>query len=138
MPKSRANERIWNSTEIKTVLDHWQTKSASEIAVELHRSRSSIMGKVIRLTEQGLLQPRNKKHYSPRPRALRTTPPKTIPPLPATIDGLAIQPCTLIELDDRRCRWPIGETYAIAALFCGGAQAAGCSYCAHLLRLARA
>jgi hypothetical protein len=43
----------------------------------------------------------------------------------------------LVELDDGRCRWPLGDLHRVATLFCGGNAVPGFSYCQHHLRMAR-
>jgi hypothetical protein len=48
-----------------------------------------------------------------------------------------MRPCGLIELDDSRCPWPLGEMHQVATLFGGGVSVPGRRYCGHHLRRAR-
>jgi hypothetical protein len=50
---------------------------------------------------------------------------------------LEMQPCVLVELDDARCHWPLGEMHQVAVMFCGGAVEPGRRYCRHHWRRAR-
>ena len=47
-----------------------------------------------------------------------------------------LQSCSILELDQTRCHWPLGES-TIATEFCGGAAVPGRRYCPHQLRMAR-
>jgi GcrA cell cycle regulator len=58
-------------------------------------------------------------------------------PPPQVDDSLAMQSCSILELDQTRCHWPLGEVNAIATEFCGGAAVPGRRYCPHHLRMAR-
>ena len=44
--------------------------------------------------------------------------------------------CSLIELDDNQCRWPLGDVHRVATMFCGGAVEPGRAYCGHHWRMA--
>ncbi len=44
--------------------------------------------------------------------------------------------CSLVDLRDGKCRWPIGDPAKSDFCFCGGAQVQGLSYCAPHARLA--
>ena len=57
---------------------------------------------------------------------------------PTQVDAsLARQPCSILELDQTRCHWPLGDIEAVAVLFCGGVAVPGRCYCAHHLWIAR-
>jgi GcrA cell cycle regulator len=108
--------------------------SASKIADALNQefgaglTRSAVIGRCHRIAEP--LSGKSSRPGPPcqpykRPPKLRRPPPKTpsnsvqlpkIPPPP---------PCTLLELTQERCRWPIGEPREL--LYCG-APAISC-YC---------
>ncbi len=58
---------------------------------------------------------------------------------PQEVDETVIpvgQRCTLLELNDHKCRWPIGEPAAADFFFCGGKPMAGTPYCGYHTRLA--
>jgi GcrA cell cycle regulator len=44
--------------------------------------------------------------------------------------------CTLLELREAHCRWPIGATNAAASAFCGNERVAGLPYCIGHARIA--
>jgi GcrA cell cycle regulator len=46
------------------------------------------------------------------------------------------QRCTLLELSEDKCRWPIGDPGSQEFFFCGGKSADGLPYCAYHSRLA--
>jgi len=85
-----------------------------------------------RLLKQGSLQGKiaNPQKRRPRPRPERFT--AKPPPPPSLNDAM---PCSILELDQTRCHWPLGKLNAIATEFCGGVPAAGQSYCPHHLRM---
>ncbi len=58
-------------------------------------------------------------------------------PTPPPVNTPERRPCSLIELDDGRCHWPLGDIEAVAVPFCGGAAVPGRCYCAHHLWIAR-
>lgn len=46
------------------------------------------------------------------------------------------QRCSLLDLDDTRCRWPVGEPGQADFFFCGGKPVPERPYCSHHCRLA--
>ena len=125
--------------------------TCSQIAAEIGVSRNAVIGKIHRL---GLSSGR------PPGGAARTCPPRVARPrapsqrrllrlmwsdgAPAakTEAGLAIvdsaQPCSLIDLERGKCRWPLESAGAGAGdfSFCGNAAPDGISYCAGHARMA--
>ena len=93
----------------------------------------------MRKLRKGLLESKNAKHPNPRRRRTRAHLPQIRIMLPPPqVDGsLAMQSCSILELDQTRCHWPLGEVNAIATEFCGGAAVPGRRYCPHHLRMAR-
>jgi GcrA cell cycle regulator len=91
------------------------------------------------LLKEGLLEGKNAKHPNPRKRRTRAQPPqiRIIQPPPQGDDSLAMQSCSILELDQTRCHWPLGEVNVIATEFCGGATVPSRRYCLHHLRMAR-
>ena len=132
--------RAWTDDEIRELVRLWPTNSAKQIARHLQRPRSSVSGKAKRLNLDGA-----QKHFEINPRQPCARPPKMIvppspPPRPPPPDDgvLAMQPCSLAELDDTRCKWPLGDIEAVAVLFCGGVAVKGKQYCLYHLRIVRA
>ena len=160
MAKNRSSERFWSSTETETIINNWKTKSGSQLAEELQRSRCSVMGKVMRLTDKGLLPPGVKKHYSSNPRAsivrrasivprLPKPPPlapvivetelhkllnSNDPPPPAPAADVG---CSILELTSYSCRWPISaDPTSPDFRYCGSPKLRGVSYCPHHAKIA--
>jgi GcrA cell cycle regulator len=129
----------WTDQETTTLINLWPVSSAAQIAARLSRSRSAVCRKAQALHLDG-----SHKHFTVPPRKIGQTPriPKsrlrTIQrkPLPSIDDGLAMAPCSLLELTDRRCHWPIGNVNAVAMMFCGGDVVPGQRYCPHHARMA--
>jgi hypothetical protein len=118
----------------------WPTNSAKQIARRLHRPRSAICGKAKRLRAEGVLPDGVHKHFDvvalkARPRPVRSTVKKPAPVLNDTVPHLKMQLCPLLELNNTRCRWPLGEVPG-PVLFCGGPTGRGCPYCPHHLQMA--
>jgi len=134
----------WTDQETTTLISLWPTSSAEQIAKRLQCSRSAVVGKAKRLRAEGVLPFDVVKHYeiNPRPSKHRRSPrPRISPPLQhswviSSHDSVASRSCTLIELDDSRCPWPLGELHQVAAMFCGGVSAPRHRYCEHHARMA--
>jgi GcrA cell cycle regulator len=124
---------LWTETEIRELITLWPTTSASQIARQLQRPRAAIAGKVKRLRDEGVL-PRDAINHCEAQAGPKRSPPVTLRPAPA-LDGTV--PCSILELDDSRCRWPLGEMHEVAVLFCGGVVETDGPYCAHHLWMAR-
>jgi GcrA cell cycle regulator len=136
---------LWTETETTTLIRLWPTNSAAQIAARLARSRSAVCRKAQALhlngTHKQLFEVPPRKPPAParipksRERQMRSKPLPSIGA--AAIDKhLAMQPCSILELDDNRCHWPIGNVTEVAMLFCGGAVASGQRYCLHHRRIA--
>jgi hypothetical protein len=143
--------------------------TATEIALRLGCTRNAIIGKCRRL---GIALPnaavghhaksqahkRKQRHKGPRPtirQALITQEAIMVPfaspshvstsaqhrPEPA--QALPLGPCTIMELDRHRCRWPLWDHVSRVPFseqfYCGEATAAaGCPYCGEHTRMAYA
>jgi GcrA cell cycle regulator len=46
------------------------------------------------------------------------------------------QRCSLLELNDSKCRWPIGDPGSAEFSFCGGKTVEGVVYCGYHARIA--
>ena len=129
----------WTDEELRELVTLWPTSTAAQIAYRLRRPRAAVCGKVQRLLREGLLESKNAKHPNSRKRRpRRASPPQVrIMPPPQVDDSLAMQPCSILELDQTRCHWPLGDIEAVAVLFCGGVAVPGRCCCAHHLWIAR-
>jgi hypothetical protein len=129
----------WSAGEIDVLLANWQTRSATQIAALLKpRSRNSVCAMANRLRGEGRLPARVLKHYAVMPHWNRTPPRSSRRGLAMAAaltsraaDSLAMAPCSIAELDDHRCHWPLGGFHDTAAMFCGGEVVRGRRYCAH-------
>jgi GcrA cell cycle regulator len=121
--------------------------SAGQISRRLSRSRAPVSGKTMRLRRRDLLPAGVEKHLEVKPvqtRPSSTTtmvtsimPAKPTPPVDATVPPPEMRRCSLLELDNGQCRWPLGNVHQAAAQFCGDAAVPGFPYCWHHLRMAR-
>ena len=136
----------WTESEVRELVTLWPMASASQIARRLHRPRAAICGKIGRLRQDGLLPYGAEKHLEVKPqpdrheRPPRATAELTIrlqKPLQPNLVSVQMRPCSILELDDSRCHWPLGEVHKVAALFCGGVAETDCPYCTHHLQMAR-
>ena len=57
----------WTDEELRELVTLWPTNSASEIAKRLHRLRSAVRGKAVRLRQEGLLPPNLPQHFDVNP-----------------------------------------------------------------------
>jgi GcrA cell cycle regulator len=57
----------WSDEELRELVTLWPTNSASQIAKQLHRLRSAIRTKAMRLRQAGLLPPNLPKHFDVNP-----------------------------------------------------------------------
>jgi GcrA cell cycle regulator len=127
--------------------------TCSQIAAQIGVTRNAVIGKIHRL---GLSPGR------PPGAAIRACPPRVRRPRPpaaagqrqvlrlmwsegapvadaATAPGAvdSAQPCSLLDLDRGKCRWPLNGTACDGDLvFCGNAAIDGFSYCAGHARMA--
>jgi GcrA cell cycle regulator len=152
----QATEMQWDHEKQHFVQELWPTHSASAISEEVGSrfrepcNRNMVMGIVHRLQKNGLekkgagtLPKVNTRstRAPPREKKVRTMP--TPPPAPSfkpknypAWDALNTAPCLIVELDDSRCHWPLGNVNEVATLFCGAVAADGWPYCAHHTRMA--
>lgn len=133
----------WTDEDVLTLVRLWPTKSTSQIAKELHRSRSAVCSMAGRLRIHGALPRDLPKRFEVDPRKRKLSRPARIrivqppKPPPPRDDSLAMRPCSILELDDGRCHWPLGEREERATLFCGHTPEPGRCYCAHHLQTSK-
>lgn len=151
----------WNDERVELLKRLWgEGLSASQIAGELGGiTRNAVIGKVHRLGLSGRIKsagparPRKARVEAPAPRG--TTPrPTTIgntalapaldamvqaAPAPAPMVDNVVplsQRCTIMNLTEATCRWPVGEPGTESFYFCGGRSTTGMPYCSHHARMA--
>jgi GcrA cell cycle regulator len=125
--------------------------SCSQIAAEIGVTRNAVIGKIHRLGLSPVRPPgASARSCPPRARRPRAAGQRALlrllfadgaaiaatAPEPAAVESQ--KPCSLIELEQGKCRWPIAEAAGDCAdfVFCGNAAATGFSYCAGHARIA--
>jgi len=114
--------------------------SCSQIANEIGVSRNAVIGKLNRLglsRGRGPAAPRVRNGVSVRrPQVLtqRLVLKALFASAPVADDVVSSEPCSLLNLAPRKCRWPIGG--AVDFTFCGNTTIDGMSYCAGHARMA--
>ena len=120
--------------------------SCREIAADIGVSRNAVIGKISRLNltrDKGRHQTLRQKDTAPRPKAsarLRQLLIKAVPLEPEPlVEAEQIHnghTCSLFELSNETCRWPISTPGAEDFCFCGNPPIEGLPYCAGHSRLA--
>jgi GcrA cell cycle regulator len=150
----------WSDDRVELLRKLWgEGLSASRIAVELGGiSRNSVIGKVHRLGLSG--RAKNPSSGLPRQRKPRAASNvarvgqsgirgnTALAPLHAYEMDLDVeaapieniiplgQRCSILELTDSKCRWPIGDPSSAEFFFCGGKTAESLPYCGYHSRIA--
>jgi GcrA cell cycle regulator len=149
----------WTDDRVELLKRLWsEGLSASQIAGELGGiSRNSVIGKVHRLGLSGRAKspasavPRQRKprahaHMIRIPRGVRGNTALApmlayeteVEPEPQLIDNVVPinQRCSILELNDSKCHWPIGDPSSADFFFCGGRAVEGLPYCGFHSRVA--
>jgi GcrA cell cycle regulator len=150
----------WNDERVELLKKLWTDGlSASQIAAELGGiTRNAVIGKVHRLGLSGRAKTPSSSVPRPRkPRApgqmMRVSRPAMrgntalapmhsydldLEPEPEMIENIIPigQRCTLLELSENKCRWPIGDPGSTEFFFCGGKPIDSLPYCGYHSRLA--
>lgn len=122
--------------------------TCSQIAAEIGVTRNAVIGKIHRL---GLSPTRPAgapaRSCPPRARHPRLSPQRRLlrligaeaPSLAAAAEAAPIestQRCSLLEIAQGKCHWPIGDPQAADFAFCGNEAITGFSYCVGHARMA--
>ncbi len=124
--------------------------SCSQIAAEIGVTRNAVIGKIHRLgLSPGRPAAAPARSCPPRVRQPRLSPQRQFLRLmfaqaPSLAGGEAAEPvsidsaqrCSLVELAQGQCHWPIGDPCAADFAFCGNEAVTGFSYCAGHARMA--
>jgi GcrA cell cycle regulator len=148
----------WTDERVESLKKLWgDGLSASQIAAELGGiTRNAVIGKVHRLGLSG--RAKSPSSTAPRPRKPRAAGNMMRLARPAMRGNTALAPmyetdadpepapteniipigqrCTLLELNESKCRWPIGDPGSTEFYFCGGAPVDGLPYCTYHSRVA--
>jgi GcrA cell cycle regulator len=145
-----ATERTWTDERLERLKNRFEAGlSCREIADDIGVSRNAVIGKLSRLNLT-----REKGGDARRPASKDATTgkrPKAVPRLQyqmlkalygeqhAASEDAPIQSahrCSLLELSEERCRWPISTPGEADFCFCGNTPLDGLPYCAGHTRLA--
>ena len=137
----------WTTDRIELLKSHFEAGlTCREIAASIGVSRNAVIGKLARLHLT-----RGPARAEPRPtKAARERSRKSIPllqyqilqavyenALPTQEDPIVSETrCSLLELNDEKCHWPIGDPGQPDFFFCGGKTAASTPYCGYHGRVA--
>src|SRR5689334_17771453 len=134
-----ANLPTWTTDRLEQLKAHFAAGlSCREIAVEIGVSRNAVIGKLSRLgltREKTSAEPRQQKPA--RERRARPVPRMQYEMLRAVYEDaptagapvVSERRCSLFELSQERCRWPVSAE-AEAFAFCGNTPVGGLPYCA--------
>ena len=141
------NVPTWTTDRVELLKSHFEAGlTCREIAASIGVSRNAVIGKLARLHLT-----RGPQRAEPRPtKVARDRSRKSIPllqyqilqavyenALPSQEDPIVSESrCSLLELSNQRCRWPISTPGADDFCFCGNTPVEGMPYCSGHHRLA--
>jgi GcrA cell cycle regulator len=141
-----ATAPTWTTERIELLKTHFEAGlSCREIANEIGVSRNAVIGKLSRLnlTRDKKIEVRRDGPKRSRPRSVPRLQYRMLRQLfaevPPAEDDQTIhseQHCSLLELSEERCRWPISNPGEKDFCFCGNRPLDGLPYCAGHSRLA--
>jgi len=148
-------QSTWTTERIQQLKLHFEAGlTCREIAAELGVSRNAVIGKISRLalvrdnggdtrrvvrsdaardTSRGRSVPKLRRRIL---RAVQSEPASTIVSLVEEAPAKVENGCSLFELTNERCRWPISTPGAEDFCFCGSTPVEGLPYCAGHSRMA--
>ena len=145
-----ANGPTWTSERIELLKSHFAAGlSCREIACDIGVSRNAVIGKLSRLNltreaRPGVVRRAARKDKAKESRArsvpraqfqmLRKLYAETVPEACETIQSE--HRCSLLELSEEKCRWPINTPGNEDFCFCGNTPIEGLPYCVGHTRLA--
>ena len=148
-------QSTWTTERIQQLKLHFEAGlTCREIAAELGVSRNAVIGKISRLalvrdnggdTRRVVRSDGARDSTRARPvpklrrrilRAVQSEPASTVVSLVEEAPARTENGCSLFELTNERCRWPISTPGAEDFCFCGSTPVEGLPYCAGHSRLA--
>ena len=141
-----AKEQTWTTERLELLKQHFAAGlSCREIAGEIGVSRNAVIGKLSRLnlSREKTAKPRRDETARSRTRSVPRQQYRMLRKLFAEAQPLeeneiihSEQRCSLLELSEERCRWPINAPGEKDFCFCGNRPLEGLPYCAGHSRLA--
>ena len=141
-----ANEPTWTDERIELLKTHFEAGlSCRQIAGEIGVSRNAVIGKLSRLnlTREKKVAVRRDPAKKPQSKSLPRLHYRLlrklfteVPPAQSNQPIDSEQRCSLLELSEERCRWPINTPGEQDFCFCGNQPLEGMPYCAGHTRLA--
>ncbi|MGA2054816.1 MAG: GcrA family cell cycle regulator [Bradyrhizobium sp.] len=139
-------DNTWTTELVELLKSHFAAGlSCREIANEIGVSRNAVIGKLSRLnlTREKTLKPRRDNDGRSRPKSVPRLQYRMLRKLfkeaePAESEQTvqSEQHCSLLELSEERCRWPISHPGEKDFCFCGNRPLESLPYCAGHSRLA--
>ena len=141
------NLPTWTTDRVELLKSHFEAGlTCREIAASIGVSRNAVIGKLARLElTRGPARAKPSPEKTARERSRKSIPRLQYQILQAVYENA--QPlqeesigserrCSLFELSDKRCRWPISTPGADDFCFCGNTPVEGMPYCSGHHRLA--
>ena len=140
--------RTWTAERIELLKSRFEAGlTCREIADDIGVSRNAVIGKISRLNLSrpgGVGERFVERKENPKARAPRNAPSsqrqilKALRPRPAAEEAplCGEHRCSLLELNEGKCRWPISDLGAAGFWFCGNTPVKGFPYCAGHARIA--
>jgi len=143
-----ARKSAWTAERVEILKNRFEAGlTCSEIARDIGVSRNAVLGKLFRLN---LSRPKNTAaRTAPREPSAKAPRPRFIGQrqiLMALRAGLQIEAedfqvasehrCSLLELNQEKCRWPVANAGSREFMFCGNPPVKGLPYCAGHARIA--
>jgi len=141
-----AIEPTWTPERVEQLKSYFEEGlSCRDIAVNIGVSRNAVIGKLSRLnlTRTTPDEHRARRRKSTGPTARNATAKQQLLILQAVYEQhdsaapiVSANNCSLFELSEQRCRWPINTPGADDFCFCGNTPLGGMPYCSGHSRLA--
>jgi GcrA cell cycle regulator len=141
-----ANIPTWTTERVELLKRHFEEGlSCRNIAASIGVSRNAVIGKLTRLGLTRGASGTEPRATTAKARAAKSVSRQTYQMLKVVCeDGQPVgdapvasaRPCSLFELSEERCRWPISTPGAEDFSFCGNMPLEGVPYCAGHTRLA--
>jgi GcrA cell cycle regulator len=141
------NAPTWTNERVELLKGHFDAGlTCREIAAAIGVSRNAVIGKLARLElTRGPVRPKPRPDKTARERSRKSIPRLQYRMLQDVFENgkpsveepiVSERRCSLFELSNERCRWPISTPGAEDFCFCGNTPIDGMPYCVGHTRLA--